>query len=211
MRLNSLFFPKIDEIPKPGLSAQLKMAPPHRFSDQEIFLNVPPHARKAAVMMLLYPDEYNELHFCLIQRSTYDGKHSGQISFPGGKKEKTDADYWETALRETAEEIGVTSSDVNLITVLSSTYIPPSNFLVYPFLGYTNKRPNFIPEIGEVDHIIEVPLSELLTESNITEGEIKASYMKDITVPMFVFDQYKVWGATAMILAEARELILLAK
>lgn len=211
MRLNSLFFPKIDEIPKPGLRAQLKMAPPHRFSDQEIFLNVPPHARKAAVMMLLYPDEYNELHFCLIQRSTYDGKHSGQISFPGGKKEKTDADYWETALRETAEEIGVTSSDVNLITVLSSTYIPPSNFLVYPFLGYTNKRPNFIPEIGEVDHIIEVPLSELLTESNITEGEIKASYMKDITVPMFVFDQYKVWGATAMILAEARELILLAK
>ena len=211
MRLNSLFFPKIDEIPKPGLRAQLKMAPPHRFSDQEIFLNVPPHARKAAVMMLLYPDEYNELHFCLIQRSTYDGKHSGQISFPGGKKEKTDADYWETALRETAEEIGVTSSDVNLITVLSSTYIPPSNFLVYPFLGYTNKRPNFIPEIGEVDHIIEVPLSDLLTESNITEGEIKASYMKDITVPMFVFDQYKVWGATAMILAEARELILLAK
>lgn len=211
MRLNSLFFPKIDEIPKPGLSAQLKMAPPHRFSDQEIFLNVPPHARKAAVMMLLYPDEYNELHFCLIQRSTYDGKHSGQISFPGGKKEKTDADYWETALRETAEEIGVKSDDVNLLTMLSSTYIPPSNFLVYPFLGYTNKRPNFIPEIGEVDHIIEVPLSELLTESNITEGEIKASYMKDITVPMFVFDQYKVWGATAMILAEARELILLAK
>lgn len=211
MRLNSLFFPKIDEIPKPGLRAQLKMAPPHRFSDQEIFLNVPPHARKAAVMMLLYPDEYNELHFCLIQRSTYDGKHSGQISFPGGKKEKTDADYWETALRETAEEIGVTSSDVNLITVLSSTYIPPSNFLVYPFLGYINKRPNFIPEIGEVDHIIEVPLSDLLTESNITEGQIKASYMKDINVPMFVFDQYKVWGATAMILAEARELILLAK
>lgn len=211
MRLNSLFFPKIDEIPKPGLRAQLKMAPPHRFNDQEIFLNVPPHARKAAVMMLLYPDEYNELHFCLIQRSTYDGKHSGQISFPGGKKEKTDADYWETALRETAEEIGVTSSDVNLITVLSSTYIPPSNFLVYPFLGYTNNRPNFIPEIGEVDHIIEVPLSDLLTESNITEGQIKASYMKDINVPMFVFDQYKVWGATAMILAEARELILLAK
>ena len=211
MRLNSLFFPKIYEIPKPGLRAQLKMAPPHRFSDQEIFLNVPPHARKAAVMMLLYPDEYNELHFCLIQRSTYDGKHSGQISFPGGKKEKTDADYWETALRETAEEIGVTSSDVNLITVLSSTYIPPSNFLVYPFLGYTNNRPNFIPEIGEVDHIIEVPLSDLLTESNITEGQIKASYMKDINVPMFVFDQYKVWGATAMILAEARELILLAK
>lgn len=211
MRLNSLFFPKIDEIPKPGLRAQLKMAPPHRLSDQEIFLNVPPHARKAAVMMLLYPDEYNELHFCLIQRSTYDGKHSGQISFPGGKKEKTDADYWETALRETAEEIGVKSDDVNLLTMLSSTYIPPSNFLVYPFLGYTNKRPNFIPEIGEVDHIIEVPLSELLTESNITEGEIMASYMKDITVPMFVFDQYKVWGATAMILAEAREMILLAK
>ena len=211
MPLHSLFFPKIDEIPKPGLRAQLKMAPKHRLSELEVFLNVPAHARKAAVMMLLYPNEQDELYFCLIQRSTYDGKHSGQISFPGGKKEKTDADYWETALRETAEEIGVNSSDVNLLTVLSSTYIPPSNFLVYPFLGYTDNRPNFIPEIGEVDHVIEVPLSDLLTESNITEGEIKTSYMKDITVPMFVFDQYKVWGATAMILAEARELILLAK
>ena len=71
MRLNSLFFPKIDEIPKPGLRAQLKMAPPHRLSDQEVFLNVPAHARKAAVMMLLYPNEQDELYFCLIQRSTY--------------------------------------------------------------------------------------------------------------------------------------------
>ena len=202
---------KIEEIPKPGLAAQLKMAPPQRFGTKETLIKVPKSAKKAAVMMLLYPNKEGELSFCLIQRTTYNGKHSGQISFPGGKKEEEDIDFWATALRESQEEVGVNPAEVQLITALSSTYIPPSNFYVYPYLAYTNQRPDFVAEEGEVDHVIEVPLTDLLGESAIQDGPIIASYATEVIVPMFVFGSYRVWGATAMILSEAREIIRLAK
>ena len=85
MNFTSLLLSKIEEIPTLGLKAQLKMAPPQRFGTMKTLLAIPENVRYAAVMMLLYPIE-GELHFCLIQRSNYAGKHSGQISFPGGKK-----------------------------------------------------------------------------------------------------------------------------
>ena len=202
---------KIEEIPKPGLTAQLKMAPPQRFGTKETLLNVPKNVKKAAVMMLLYPNFKKELCFCLIQRTTNNGKHSGQISFPGGKREEEDIDFWATALRESQEEVGVNPENVQLITTLSSTYIPPSNFYVYPYLAYTNQCPDFVAEEGEVDHVIEVPLADLLKESALQDGPITASYTSEVIVPMFVFGTYRVWGATAMILSEAREIIRLAK
>ena len=208
MNFTSLLLSKIEEIPTLGLKAQLKMAPPQRFGTMKTLLAIPENVRYAAVMMLLYPIE-GELHFCLIQRSNYAGKHSGQISFPGGKKEEEDVDYWATALRETQEEVGVDSSKVTLLKQLSSTYIPPSNFYVYPYMAYVASRPNFIPEKGEVAQVIEVPLNDLLKEASMQEGSITASYSDEVVVPMFVFDSCDVWGATAMILAEAREMILL--
>lgn len=204
----SLLSSKIDQISKPGLKAQLKMAPALRFASDKTFLEVPENAKKAAVMMLLYPNKNNEWMFCLIQRTTYDGKHSGQISFPGGKKEEQDNDFWTTALRETEEEIGVRRSSVTLLTSLTPTYIPPSNFHVYPFLAYTSSIPKFSPELGEVEAVIEVKLKELLLKDAIKEGPMTTSYMKNTNVPMFIFNNNKVWGATAMILSEARELIL---
>lgn len=210
MNFTSLLLSKIEEIPTLGLKAQLKMAPPQRFGTMKTLLAIPENVRYAAVMMLLYPIE-GELHFCLIQRSNYAGKHSGQISFPGGKKEEEDVDYWATALRETQEEVGVDSSKVMLLKQLSSTYIPPSNFYVYPYMAYVASRPNFIPEKGEVAQVIEVPLNDLLKEASMQEGSITASYSDEVVVPMFVFDSCDVWGATAMILAEAREMILLVK
>lgn len=210
MNFTSLLLSKIEEIPTLGLKAQLKMAPPQRFGTMKTLLAIPENVRYAAVMMLLYPIE-GELHFCLIQRSNYAGKHSGQISFPGGKKEEEDVDYWATALRETQEEVGVDSSKVTLLKQLSSTYIPPSNFYVYPYMAYVASRPNFIPEKGEVAQVIEVPLNDLLMEASMQEGSITASYSDEVVVPMFVFDSCDVWGATAMILAEAREMILLVK
>ncbi len=202
---------KIGEIPKPGLTAQLKMAPPQRFGTKDTLLEVPKNAKKAAVLMLLYPDKNGQINFCLIQRTTYDGKHSGQISFPGGKKEDGDRDFWATALRESQEEVGVDPASIQLITDLSTTYIPPSNFYVYPYLAYTDKQPDFVAEEGEVDHVIEVPITDLLGEAAMQEGPITASYASKVVVPMFVFGEYRVWGATAMILSEAREIIHLAK
>ncbi len=204
----SLLSSKIDQISKAGLKAQLKMAPALRFASDKTFLEVPENAKKAAVMMLLYPNKNNEWMFCLIQRTTYNGKHSGQISFPGGKKEEQDNDFWTTALRETEEEIGIRRSSVTLLTSLTPTYIPPSNFHVYPFLAYTSSIPKFSPELGEVEAVIEVKLKELLLKDAIKEGPMTTSYMKNTNVPMFIFNNNKVWGATAMILSEARELIL---
>lgn len=211
MDYNSLLNSKIEEIPKPGLNAQLKMAPPQRFEKGQILPKIPRDVRYAAVMMLLYPTHGHELSFCLIQRTTYDGKHSGQVSFPGGKKEEDDADFWATALRETQEEIGVDAKQVSFLTQLSSTYIPPSNFFVYPYMAIMDHRPRFIVEVEEVNQIIEVPLRELLCDTAMQTAIISASYSKEIEVPAFLFNHYKVWGATAMILSEARELIRLVK
>lgn len=211
MDYNSLLNSKIEEIPKPGLNAQLKMAPPQRYDKDRRLPKIPKDVRYAAVMMLLYPCQQGELNFCLIQRTTYNGKHSGQISFPGGKKESNDHDFWDTALRETQEEIGVDASKITLLTALSSTYIPPSNFFVYPYMAIMDHRPRFMAEIEEVDQIIEVPLRALLSDDAIQKATISASYTREIEVPIFLFDQHKVWGATAMILSEARELIRLAK
>ena len=207
----SLLNSKIEEIPKPGLNAQLKMAPPQRFGKHQELPKIPQNVRYAAVMMLLYPAQDQELSFCLIQRTTYHGKHSGQISFPGGKREKNDANFWATALRETQEEIGVDAKQVNFLTELSSTYIPPSNFFVYPYMAIMDHRPRFIAEVEEVSQIIEVPLRELLCDKAMQTAVISASYTNEIEVPAFLFNQHKVWGATAMILSEARDLIRLVK
>lgn len=198
---------KIEEIPKPGWTAQSKMAPLVR-QQSIIDVAVPPDARKAAVLFLLYPNHEQQLSFCLIQRPAYDGKHSSQISFPGGKHEEEDADLWATALRETEEEVGVKPSQIARLTDLSPTYIPPSNFWVNPFMGITHSKPIFSPDKDEVDHIIEVPLAALLDQSNLQTRKVTTSYMQQVEVPMFIFNSYEVWGATAMILSEAKELIL---
>ena len=202
---------KLEEIPRPGKIAHLKMAPKFRISSIDIFLNPPKEAKQAAVMILLYPDKMGELSFSLIQRTQYNGKHSGQISFPGGKTEQNDDSLWQTALRETQEEIGVVQSEVNFIKELTPTFIPPSNFHVFPFLSYSQNQPEFIPELDEVDHIIQIPLKLLMDDLSVQKGIISASYAKAKEVPMFVFGDYEVWGATAMILSELRELLRLVK
>ena len=197
---------KIGEIPKPGVTAQLKMAPPQRFGIKDTLLEVPKNAKKAAVLMLLYPDRNSRINFCLIQRTTYDGKHSGQISFPGGKREDGDRDFWATALRESQEEVGVDPATIQLITDLSTTYIPPSNFSVTPFIGILNYKPVFKLN-SEVAKIIEVPFSDLLDDNKIASISITNSYMSDTTVPCFNIEGSIIWGATAMILSEIKELL----
>ncbi len=193
MDFTALLISKIEEIPRLGLKAQLKMAPPQRFGTKETLLTIPKDVRYAAVMMLLYPKN-GRLYFCLIKRTNYNGKHSGQISFPGGKKEEDDVDFWATALRETKEEVGIDDSQVNCLKQLSPTYIPPSNFYVYPYLAYVASRPTFILEHSEVAQLLEIPLDDLLNNASMQEGPISASYTAEVVVPMFVFDSCKVWG-----------------
>lgn len=202
------FTQKIDSLRKEklgGLSAQFKMAPKLRlqYNQNKIAANNP---RKAAVLALFYPNSENETCFLLTKRASYKGTHSAQISFPGGKIEKSDTSLQETALRETQEEVGVVPASVEIIRELTDVYIPPSNFLATPFMGFVAERPNFILN-HEVENKIEVLLSDLLDDTNVTTVVLETSYMKKIEVPCFKMNHHIVWGATGMMLSEIKELL----
>jgi 8-oxo-dGTP pyrophosphatase MutT (NUDIX family) len=160
--------------------------------------------QSAAVLALFYPDKNNKTRFILTERAQYKGVHSAQISFPGGKKNISDNDLSETALRETYEEIAATN--ITLIRQLTRTYIPPSNFYVTPFMAYLNKEQVFKSN-HEVQKIICVSLSDLLSETSVSSKNLTTSYMKNIDVPCFKLNNYIVWGATAMLLSEIKDLI----
>lgn len=181
--------PKIRELPLPGLPVQLKMAPPER--NLEYPINEPP--KRAAVYCVFFPNTSKSTSFVLIRRQTYPGIHSNQMGFPGGKKDKKDSDLHTTALREFKEELGV--EKIHSICPLSPLYIPPSNFWVQPFLGYLTQTPKFIPDYKEVAEVVEVSLNEF----------IQAKVLG--TPPGYMLSNHHVWGATAMILAEIKEML----
>ena len=200
------YVPQLIDVELPAETAHAKMAPLERIQalkDMDVENKIP---RIAAVMMLLYPKE-KKTHLVLIVRNPYDGVHSSQIAFPGGKYETFDADYKETALRETNEEVGISPDKIKVIKTFTPTYIPPSNFLVHPFLGISNEELSFYPDVREVADIIEMPLSVFLNDEIIIEAKLSTSYAKDILVPAFNIQNHIVWGATAMILSELREVL----
>jgi len=188
-----------------GISSQFKLVPELRlkFSDVDIKKRNP---KSAAVLALFFPDEFGETNFLLTQRANYKGTHSAQISFPGGKKDEIDIDLNTTALREAEEEVGIIKNEIITLRKLTETYIPPSNFMVTPFLAYTNQTPVFKPNY-EVAELIIVKLSDLLNQNNISSIKIDTSYMKNMEVPCFKLNNYIVWGATAMILSEIKDLL----
>ena len=188
-----------------GLESQFRLAPKMRlkYSAEKIAASNP---KKASVLALFYPNKNGETCFLLTQRASYKGTHSAQISFPGGKIEESDKNLKETALRETFEEVGVLKETITVIREITDVYIPPSNFLATPFIAYTDKKPLFKTN-HEVEHAFDVLLKDLLDDSNITSINITTSYAKNIDVPCFKLNNYIVWGATAMILNEIKELL----
>ena len=200
------YVPKIAKESLPATKAHAKMVPPERidFLKNHDFLNVVP--KKAAVLMLLYPKQ-NITHLALIIRNSYPGIHASQIAFPGGKVEVYDADLSETALRETHEEIGVPSHLVKMIKACSEVYIPPSNYLVSPFLGFSETELSFTLNPEEVSGLIELPLYEFLDDSIIVNVDMSTSYATNISVPAFQINEHLVWGATAMMMSELKEII----
>lgn len=189
--------------PLPGKEAHFEMAP----SIRRKYVAAPDNARVACVMALFYPGQAeNEYNIALIERA--DNKnpndtHRGQISFPGGKLESTDASRKEGALRETEEEIGIPINDIEVIGELSEVYIPVSNFQVFPFVGFLRKQPNFILQETEVRSILKIPFQDLQNLSNQKVKDIRVG--ENITmknVPYFDIQGHIIWGATAMILSE---------
>ena len=162
---------------------------------------------KSSVLVLLFPGRENaQPTFVVTLRPTYEGIHSGQISLPGGRFELTDENLMQTALRETDEEIGMDPAEVTIIGQLTELYIPPSNYLVQPFVGFTSGSPVFNPQPKEVEQIIEIPVRQLLDEKNVREKEISVAGIQ-FSAPSFVIDRTTIWGATAMILNEFKEIL----
>lgn len=203
------FSKKISEIAPlklPANIAHLKMAPLERVRLLKETEHLYPNSRKAAVMMLFYPKNATA-HLVLIVRNSYPGVHSSQIAFPGGKSEEIDINFEETALRETHEEVGISPEKIKVIKAFSEIYIPPSNFLVYPFLGISETELEFKIQPDEVASIIELPLATLLDDSIIVSKIIDTSYANAIEVPAFQIDEHLVWGATAMMLSELKDVL----
>lgn len=185
--------------PLPGEAAQFLMAPEGRIErSREALKYAKP--RLSSVLILLFPDN-EQILFPLILRPSYPGVHSGQVSFPGGKKEEHE-EIRDTALRETEEELGIKKNSVNVLGNLTEIYIPPSNYLVKPFIGYVEARPAFIPEKKEVEKIIEADMVELIKNANVREHTFLNSRGSQMQFPYYDINEYKVWGATAMILSE---------
>ena len=198
---------KITKLKLPGEVAQFKMAPMERLVALKKIAIEKETVRKAGVLVLFYPSETNQTMLALILRKTYKGVHSAQIGFPGGKYENEDTSLKETALRETEEEIGVLRNTVSVLKKLTEVYIPPSNFIVQPYLGITKNTPNFILQEEEVETLIEVPLIHFMDDTIKIHQNLTTSYAKNIKVPALLLNNYLVWGATAMMLSEVREML----
>lgn len=200
------YVPKLMTAELPAQVSHIKMAPLERIESLRNFDIGGKKPKIAAVMMLFYPKN-GKTHLVLIVRNSYKGVHSAQIAFPGGKYESKDKIFENTALRETHEEVGVHPDNMEIIKTFTPMYIPPSDFMVHPFLGICKEEIIFVPDPTEVANIIELPLMVFLSDEILTDAKMTTSYANDISVPAFKIEEHIVWGATAMMLSELKDVL----
>ena len=200
------YVPKLIDARLPAFDAHVKMAPLERLESLKNINIEDEKPRIAAVMMLFYPKN-ETTHLVLIVRNSYKGVHSAQIAFPGGKYELEDENFAKTALRETHEEVGIHPDKIEILKPFTALYIPPSNFMVHPFLGISKEELVFVPQPSEVANIIELPLSVFLDEALVVDTNLTTSYADNISIPAFKIEEHIVWGATAMMLSELKEVL----
>jgi len=188
----------------PGTEIQWQMA-----SSDRMIRNFPRtpgnDARVAAVLILLYPHN-GSVFTVLMQRHDYNGVHGGQISLPGGKQEPQDKDIIQTALREAYEETGVDQENITVIGTLTPLFIPVSNNIVTPVVGWTEERPVFTHQQEEVVFLFDADIKKLLEPDIVKTKQMKISG-EMIDVKYFDYEGHVIWGATAMILHELLTLI----
>ncbi|MEM7036357.1 MAG: CoA pyrophosphatase [Bacteroidota bacterium] len=189
----------------PGLPAQMTMAPMKRATNGKAF-SVPDDAKKAAVLVLFYPGP-DGVYLPLMLRNDYKGVHSNQVSFPGGTWEEKDGDLLTTALREAEEEVGVAPSEIEVMGPLSQMYIPPSNFLVQPYMAVAEKEPDFVPDPTEVNELIRARLADFVDPRYVGTSKIKHRTGSEWEVPSYTINGHVIWGATAMMMAEVMAVV----
>jgi 8-oxo-dGTP pyrophosphatase MutT (NUDIX family) len=190
------------QLPLPGISSHLKMAPPHRAQEIINQLDNAENAKKSAVLILFF-HEADVLKMIVIRRSVYVGTHSGQIAFPGGRYEEEDKEVRITALREIEEEIGISEDKIEIIGRLTDIYVPPSNFLISIFVGYLAEKPVYKIDEREVDEVIEIPFAEFFKPDLIKEKSFFVNSIKAAdNAPYFDVNNAEIWGASAMVISE---------
>lgn len=199
------FLEKRVQLPMPGDVAHKKMKP-KMANGAPIKLKHATAPRKGGVLILFYEDD-DIVRFPLIQRPTYEGIHSGQMALPGGKHELEDSDQYQTALRESREEIGVDQEKVQIIGSLSEFYVSASNYMVLPVIGKIDRVPDFVPEPREVQEIVTPAVTQLIDPLRLKEKEITVRNGISLNCPYFDLDGRTVWGATAMMLSELVEIL----
>ena len=166
--------------------------------------------RESAVAIILFPINDSDLGVLVTQRQQYEGKHSGQLSFPGGKKEVFDSNLLQTAIRESQEEIGITLSETQLVGKLSQVYIPVSGFLIDPYVFFLDQLPAaFQLNEREVHSLHKIALNPLFREEAIERRDVEVLPGRIVSnIPHFVQDAIAIWGATALLLNELKALFL---
>ena len=239
--------PKIKETEIDSNASHLKMAPSFRKHFLELTKANYFNSKKAGVNVVFHPNN-NKVYFTLILRNEYKGVHSNQIGLPGGRFENEDENIFQTALRETNEEIGIDPKKINLIKKLNNVYVPPSNYDIFPFMVFTTEKVEFIIDNwvviisssnidklnnakqkisltdnienlytlkcniidkNEVQEIINIEIDQLINCNIVkTKGsQISNRYINEL-VPTYKFNEHYVWGATAMILSEVKDIFI---
>lgn len=188
------------KMPLPGKIAQEPLKPYLKINKN---LDAPQilTPRIAAVMALIYPIKKIP-HILFIERPLYDGVHSGQIAFPGGKIEQNDASVLDAALRETKEEIGIGHNLIRVAGPLTEVFVFSSNFMVYPFVGILEEAPVLTLEEKEVAAVLSIPVHTLFEPNIIKEKPIKNTLGFTLMAPYYDLNSKILWGATAMMVSE---------
>lgn len=193
----------------PGEEAHLELSPLGRQKSSEALKYVS-HYKTSAVAIVLF-EKKNQLHTFLTERNAYNGSHSGQICFPGGKAEESDTSFQFTAERECFEETGLSPIKLNVLGSLTPVYIPVSNHYVHPYVFFHEGLPQYTIDPYEVKELFDFPIAQLNTPNSIKKTTILLEKGRKIrNVPYYAIHQKIVWGATGIILNEFKEVCKIA-
>lgn len=193
----------LEKHPLPGPGAHYLMASDF-YKEKRIDIDKVSGYKKSAVCLLLY-EKRGVIHFLLIKRPDTHRYHAGQIALPGGGSDEAET-YEQTALRELKEETGIVIPEENIVGRISPIYIPISNFYIQPIVAFVTSPPVIHRSI-EVEEVIEFSLNGLLDENILAETEVITTGNLKLKTPYFKVQGFVLWGATAMILSEVKELL----
>lgn len=160
----------------------------------------------AAVLVPLYEDA-GELHVILTRRTWNMRSHSGEVSFPGGRRDEGDADLWATALRETREEIALDTTNVELIGELDHLATVTSHSFIIPYVAALPGRPHTAANPSEVSAVLHVRVAELLDPAIYREERWQLPWAEDGPIFFFELVGDTVWGATGAMLRQLLGLV----